>query len=1159
MTTQSFLRRSFALLLWVLLASRAPAAVTELSAVDWPLHFEPNHGQTREDVKFLSRGPGYGVYLTANEAVLALSAHGAQSCTADDATVERERVVRMTLLGGAKTPAVHAVDEQKGKANYFVGTDSSKWRTNIPTYAKVRYDAVYPGIDLVYYGTQRQLEYDFVLAPGADPRDIDLKFDGADRVEIDAKGDLVLHACGRDIRQPKPTVYQEANGRREVAGRYVRKGKNRIGFALAAYDRSLPLIIDPLVLSYATYLGYSPPALDIAVDVHGSAYVTYGRQVLKFDSSGSLVYSTSVGALHDDRAIAVDREGNAYISGVAGYSFPTTPGAFQQASSVGPSSYAVAKLDPTGSTLVYATVLGGQVQNPSDPRDRPGRGAIAVDASGSAYVTGVTDFPDFPKTSAAFQQGQGWAFVTKLNAAGSDVIYSSVFAQAEPRAIAIGGDGTAYVTGSTGAATFPVTTGAFQTALLGTRDAFVTRFSPAGALVYSTYLGGQLGETGPYPREEGRGIAVDAAGNAYVAGWSNTSDFPTTPRAYRTAAVFGHTTADDFGFVTKLDPGGSELIYSTRLVGICCEIHGASPGDITVDASGRAYVAGGSDDFVTIVEPSGSWVNVSGISAGTGEFHSLSGIARNAAANTDLWVVGATDSDDFPTTPNAYQTQHVARNRSDFVAKFTAGPRFIPGTLQAESFDRGGEGVGFHDNTPGNQGDAGFRIGEDVDVFVSNDASGGTPYIVKNFEAGEWLAYTIHVPTAGNYDITLRASTHPNFPNPTYHVEIDDADVTGTVVLPNTGGWDNYQWLGKRTIALASGTHVLKVVAEQAYFDLSAIKVDATIVSAPYFRAPNAVPGVIEAEAFDAGGEGIAYHDNAPGNQGDTGYRSGEDVDTFVSHDTGSGSWYTVKNFDAGEWLAYTINVPTGGDYDVEVRAATDPAFPNAAYHIEIDGTNVTSSVPLENTGGWESYQWIGKKTVSLPAGVHVLKLVSDQPYFDLNAFKITPTTAPRSRTYFGAPIAVPGVFEAESFDAGEGFGYHDNAPGNQGDSGFRDGDSVDVFVTNDAASGSPYIVKNFEAGEWLGYTIDVTAGGNYDVELRASTQAEFANSAYHIEVDGVNATGTVLLPDTGGWDNYQWLGLRTIGLAPGVHVLTVVVDQPYFNLNSLRVLPSPP
>src|SRR5882762_193500 len=245
-----------------------------------PLRFEANRGQTHKDVRFLSRGPGYNLYLTANEAVLVLSKPNADAKRHARGAKAQEKslALRMSLVGAARKPLLSGLEEQPGKTNYFIGGDRAKWRTNVPTYAKVRYQDVYPGIDLVYYGNQRQLEYDFVVAPGADPREIVLDFKGADKIEIDAQGDLVLHAAGGDIRQHRPVIYQNIDGnRREIAGGYIRKGAKRIGFQLAAYDTTRPLIIDP-VLSYSTYLGgsgfrHDETANSIAVDRDGNVYM----------------------------------------------------------------------------------------------------------------------------------------------------------------------------------------------------------------------------------------------------------------------------------------------------------------------------------------------------------------------------------------------------------------------------------------------------------------------------------------------------------------------------------------------------------------------------------------------------------------------------------------------------------------------------------------------------------------------------------------------------------------------------------------------------------------------------------------------------------------------------------------------------------------------
>src|SRR5688572_5786906 len=323
-----------------------------------PLHFEANQGQAHEDVRYLSRGPGYSLYLTAGEAVLVLAQPNADAKgEGQEKAEEKSAALRMRLVGAARKPVVSGLEELPGKANYFIGSDPAKWRSNVPTYAKVHYREVYPGIDLVYYGNQRQLEYDFVVAPGADPKKILLAFRGADRIEIDAQGDLVLHVGGESIRQKKPVIYQEVDGaREEVAGSYVRKSTNRVGFKVAAYDKSRPLVIDP-VLSYSTYLSGD-------------------------DGDGA-------------RGIAVDPAGNAYVTGHTGsVNFPTTSGSLQAAAPGGGDAF-VTKLDPTGSVLVYSTYLGGGAGD--------GASGIAVDAGGNAYITGGTGSANFPTTPGAFQ------------------------------------------------------------------------------------------------------------------------------------------------------------------------------------------------------------------------------------------------------------------------------------------------------------------------------------------------------------------------------------------------------------------------------------------------------------------------------------------------------------------------------------------------------------------------------------------------------------------------------------------------------------------------------------------------------------------------------------------------------------------------------------
>ncbi|TMG76740.1 MAG: hypothetical protein E6H75_07765, partial [Betaproteobacteria bacterium] len=736
----AFIRSRSVLVSFTFLAAFAPAVAAAEARLSesygkLPLSFEANQRQTHQDVRFLSRGRGYSLYLTADEAVLVLTKpnpdekRDARSLSErrDTQPQAKPAVLRMSLVGAARKPLVSGLDPLPGKANYFVGKDPAKWRTNVPTYAKVHYREVYPGIDLVYYGNQRQLEHDFVVAPGADPKRIVLGFKGANKIEIDTQGELVLHAARGDVRLRKPVIYQEIDGvRQEIAGRYVRKGANRIGFKLAAYDATRPLVIDP-VLSYSTYLGGSQDdyGWGIAVDALGNAYATgivsanfpttpgafntecagaafsgcTSAFVTKLDPTGTVLYSTYLYYAYVF-GIAVDAIGNAYVTGrvnaFGAANFPTTSGAFQSSFAGGTCNSSgyfipcrnafVTKLDPTGSALVYSTFLGGSAID-------DGRG-ITVDALGNAYVTGSAGSTDFPTTPGAFQTisgGNGDAFVTKLNPTGTALVYSTYLGGLFSNAgsgIAVDADGNAYVTGTTGSG-FPTTPGAFQTISGGSGDAFVTKLDPTGSiLVYSTFLGGS-GSDG------GSGIAIDTLGNAYVTGGTNSINFPTTAGAFQ--PTFGGFSD---AFVTKLDPTGSALLYSTYLGG-----SGAEEGHgIAVEADGSAYVTGGrrsnvqgwtpSNDFpttaapfpsssnggacvgdplyasfnafVTKLNPAGSGLTYS-VYLGGSNYDEGFGIAIDREGNA--YVTGRTASNDFPITSGAFQPTCNGGPGDAFVAK----------------------------------------------------------------------------------------------------------------------------------------------------------------------------------------------------------------------------------------------------------------------------------------------------------------------------------------------------------------------------------------------------------------------------------------------------------------------------------------------------------
>lgn len=533
-----------------------------------PMRFEANKGQTDAEAKFIARGRGYTLFLTSSEAVLNLKPAGEQTQSA---------VLRMKLAGANAEPQVAGLDELPGRSNYFVGSDSSKWQIGVAQYAKVKYEDVYPGINVVYYGNQSQLEYDFVAAPGADPKAIRLAFDGAERMRVDENGDLLLSVAGREVRQHKPFIYQEVAGeRQQVAGRYVITGEHEAGFEVEAYDATRTLVIDP-VLSYSAIIG------------------------------GNTVFDFANG-------IAVDPDGFVYITGhTDAPNFPTTkigPNPLTNPKIV--SMIYVAKLNQAGNALLYASYFGGEnVGGPFFPVENEGNG-IAVDAAGNAYVVGTTNTTDFPKVNALPapvvppNQVVPCPIVAKVSPNGSALLYSTYLAGGgtgsiieRGTAITVCEPGVAVVTGYTNSLTFPTTPGAYQTQKAGSalpfpdnilsQDAFVslidTNRTGAAALRYSTYLGGGFADRSG--ADEGLGIAADLSGNIYVTGDTRSTDFPVTANAYD--KTFNGGTYDSF--LVKLCPlgkGQADLLYSTYLGGTGDD----EATSIAIDGDGNAYLTG---------------------------------------------------------------------------------------------------------------------------------------------------------------------------------------------------------------------------------------------------------------------------------------------------------------------------------------------------------------------------------------------------------------------------------------------------------------------------------------------------------------------------------------------------------------------------------------
>jgi len=635
--------------LFLLIAGTAMAAPV-IQRTHIPLSFEPNAGQASPEVSYLARGGSYTLYLAGGTTVLA----------------GRDQSLLRTKLLGAN-PAARATGEKRqiSTSNYFVGNDPSKWHASVPNYGSVRYTGLYPGIDLVYYGNDGTLEYDWIVAPRADPRRIRMKFEGAARLRIDHQGDLVIGIGKNEYRHKKPLIYQQVAGKRVlVAGNWTLHG-DEASFHLGVYDRQRALVIDPPLI-YSSYYGGTGAdyAYAVAVDSVGNTYIAGGvgstnfsilgpedAFVTKLRPDGSRLYSSFFGGsgVDEARGIAVDAQGDVYVTGnTASLDLPTK-GAIQPKTGGSQDAF-VAKLNP-GGLLIYATYLGGGANETAS--------AIAIDPAGSAYIIGTTFSTNFP-TVAAFQSVKGAqqdAFVAKINPGGTAWVYSTYLggnAADEGYGIAVDAAGNAYLTGYTASTNFPVQS-PFQGSSAGDVDAFVTKLNPAGsALVYSTYLGGS-------GTDFANALAVDSSGSVYVTGDTRSKDFPLVGPIKTT---LGSTGVYDV-FVSKLNPSGSALVYSTYLGGGSED----DPYGLAIDKTGNAWITGRTnssdfplvnaiqatrvafDMFVTEINASGSGLLFSTFIGGQGS-ESGRGIAVDSLGN--IHVAGEGTSTNFP-VKNAFQ------------------------------------------------------------------------------------------------------------------------------------------------------------------------------------------------------------------------------------------------------------------------------------------------------------------------------------------------------------------------------------------------------------------------------------------------------------------------------------------------------------------------
>jgi uncharacterized repeat protein (TIGR01451 family) len=615
-----------------------------------PLSFEANQGQSDGRVKFLSRGRGYQLFLTNDEAVLKLQRRGSG-----------QSVIRMKLAGANLAAHVNATEELAAKSNYFIGKDPTRWHTGVPQYSRVRYHNLYPGIDLVFYGNQGQLEYDFEIAPGADPNAVELHFDGPDQIALDANGDLVMRTDTGVVRLHAPRIYQEIDSRRrDVAGHFVLASNRHVRFSLGEYDRSRALVIDPQ-LTYSTYLGgagdencttitiNASNTVDncqkVAVDsafnfylmgsttstdfppqpgVHGALSGTRNIFVSKFNQSGGLVSSTYLGGNGIDSAagIAIDSVGNIFLSGTTtSTNFPTVGGIANPGLNAATPHVFLSELKANFTGLTWGTLLGGDGVDAAT--------GLAIDTKGNAYVSGVTSSPHFHTTAGSIRSTTPSAsdsqfFMAKFtpSLAAKSLAYSTYFGGGNPATgaitqgggIAVDSNQNVYITGGTnflhvGAASDFRIVNAAQPCLdtpsssaggcnagLTLPDAFVAKINPTAAanaaLIYSTYLGGVGSDIG-------YAIGVDAGGNAYVTGSTDS------PAWIRAAAPFAYQGGLD-AFVAKLNNPASNaavaLNYFTYLGGTSDEAGLA----ITVDSSQRAKLTGSTTGSITQVIPAGS-------------------------------------------------------------------------------------------------------------------------------------------------------------------------------------------------------------------------------------------------------------------------------------------------------------------------------------------------------------------------------------------------------------------------------------------------------------------------------------------------------------------------------------------------------------------------
>lgn len=701
----------------IVLAALVPAGALAASWGSAPLHFEANRGQAPANVRFLARGPGFSLRLAATQAEFAAG----------------PGVVRMRLIGARDNSSSMGEGLLPGKGNYITGNDPASWKTGIPLYERVRFESVYDGIDLAYYGKDTRLEYDFIVRPGGDPSRIRLAFDGAGTKQVSPTGELILESEGSEVRQHAPVIYQEIAGKRQrVPGGYKMNDDGTVGFDVAAYDRAKTLTIDP-VIQFATFWGgrIRESASALLLDREGnlvvagtsisSDYQTSGGAfrdrnaggtdifVLKLNARGtSVLFSTLIGGAGEESApaIALDADGNVFIAGTTDSpNYPTTRGALKEIGLTDTDGF-VSKLSADGSRLLYSTRVGG--------RGGETLNAITIDANGAAYVTGETRSDNFPLSVEPFRAdrlGANDVFVTKIKPDGSGIDYSTllggdadttIVAFEAGRAIAVDRAGFAYVAGITTLRDFPITKNSVQEFHQGLTDIFVTKLSIDGKTIeFSTFLGGE-------GNDSVNAMVIDSNFNLFLAGHTDGTRFTVTPGVYQPGTNNDGRTTE--AFVARMNAGG-QLVFSTMFGGRRDD----QANGVTFDPSGNVYVVGTSnspdlpitidsfarglvnardvepsDVFITTFNPAGSQITfcsyLGGVSTDLGN-----AITRDAAGN--IFLAGFTQSSNFPLTANALKGATGFGTSTAFIARIGEDRRQEPGRLliisgNNQSFDQ---------------------------------------------------------------------------------------------------------------------------------------------------------------------------------------------------------------------------------------------------------------------------------------------------------------------------------------------------------------------------------------------------------------------------------------------------------------------------------------